>query len=415
MREVQIHTLSNGIRVAHNRVTTSKIVHCGIQLDIGSRDETRQNQGIAHFWEHMAFKGTRQRNAYHILNRLEAVGGELNAFTDKEKICFYASLRNAYFERAIELLADITFHSTFPDTHISRERKVILEELAMYRDDPDDSLQDEFDAVVFNGHSLGMNILGCEKTLGTFRKKDLQEFIAAHLDTSRIVLSVVGDVDMEEVVRIAEKYLGPIAPLRAKNRRKPYIHYRPAEKQIARPVKQARCAMGRTAYSLRDEKRGLFFMLTHLLGGPSLNSRLNMALREKHGLVYQVAAQFIPFTDTGVFVISFGTDPAQVERSIDLVKTEMRKLREQPLGQKQLAAAKEQLLGQVAMAEESNLSFMLMMGRHLLDLGRVVSFDELYARIRQTTPHSLQQLAAEMLDESQFSYLRIVPPNHGRH
>jgi predicted Zn-dependent peptidase len=409
MREVLVHTLSNGIRIAHNRVASSKIVHCGIQLDIGSRDETIENQGIAHFWEHMAFKGTRQRNAYHILNRLEAVGGELNAFTEKEKICFYASLRNIYLERAIELLADITFNATFPDAQIGRERKVILEELAMYRDDPDDSLQDEFDAVVFAGHPLGMNILGCEKTLGRFRKKDLRDFIASHLDTTRVVVSVVGDVEMEEVVRVVEKYMGALPRLRTKNSRKPYTRYRPAEKQITRPVKQARCALGRTAYSLRDDKRGLFFMLTHLLGGPSLNSRLNMALREKHGLVYHVSAQFIPFTDTGVFVISFGTDPAQIGRSIDIVKNEMRKLREQPLGQKQLAAAKEQLLGQIAMAEESNLSFMLMMGRHLLDLGRIVPFDEMYARIRQTTPHSLQQMAIDMLDESQFSYLRITP------
>ena len=159
MRDYEIHTLKNGIRVVHNRITSTKIVHCGIMLDIGSRDESPANQGIAHFWEHMAFKGTRKRNSFHILNRLESLGGELNAFTDKEKILFYASLRDEYFERALELLADITFDSVFPVSQITRERNVILEEMSMYYDDPDDSLQDEFDALIFSGHSLGMNIL----------------------------------------------------------------------------------------------------------------------------------------------------------------------------------------------------------------------------------------------------------------
>src|SRR6185436_10082136 len=168
MRDYEIFTLNNGIRVVHNQITTTKIVHCGIMLDIGSRDETADNQGIAHFWEHMAFKGTRKRKAFHILNRLEALGGELNAFTDKEKILFYASLRDEYFERALELLTDITFDSIFPSTQINRERNVILEEMSMYYDDPDDSLQDEFDGLIFSGHSLGMNILGTQKTVKAF-------------------------------------------------------------------------------------------------------------------------------------------------------------------------------------------------------------------------------------------------------
>ncbi|MFM8913151.1 MAG: M16 family metallopeptidase, partial [Flammeovirgaceae bacterium] len=172
MRTFEIHTLKNGIRVVHNHVTSTKIVHCGIMLNIGSRDETQSNQGIAHFWEHMAFKGTHKRNSFHILNRLEVLGGELNAYTDKEKIMFYASLRNEHAERAIELLSDITFHSIFPKEQIDRERKVILEEMSMYHDDPEGSLQDEFDKIIFPGHPLGMNILGTEKTVGSFQRKD---------------------------------------------------------------------------------------------------------------------------------------------------------------------------------------------------------------------------------------------------
>src|SRR6267154_4381169 len=220
MRGYEIYTLKNGIRVVHNRITSTKIVHCGIMLDIGSRDESPACQGIAHFWEHMAFKGTRKRNSFHILNRLESLGGELNAFTDKEKILFYASLRDEYFERALELLADITFDSVFPPSQITRERNVILEEVSMYYDDPDDSLQDEFDGVIFSGHSMGMNILGTQKTVKAFQRKDFKSFVNAHMDTGKIVFSCVGNLSMEEVVRLAEKHLGHIPKMKSKMARK---------------------------------------------------------------------------------------------------------------------------------------------------------------------------------------------------
>ena len=409
MREHQLYTLPNGIRVAFNRVASTKIVHCGIMLDIGSRDETPLNQGIAHFWEHMAFKGTRKRKAFHILNRLESLGGELNAFTDKEKILFYASLRDVYFERAVELLADITFHSVFPTPQINRERNVILEEMAMYHDDPEGSLQDEFDKLVFGGHPLGMNILGTEKTVRSFQRSDFVDFVRSHLDTRRLVFSVVGNVTQEEVIRLAEKYMGPIPRTVSNRKRKPFAAYRPAEVSLRRPVKQARCAMGRPAYTVSDPRRSTFFLLTNILGGGGLNSRLNLSLREKYGFVYSIGAHFVPFTDTGLFVISFGTEPSQLSRSIRLVEQELRKLRDGRLGVRQLSSAKEQIMGQVAMAEESNLSFMMMMGRSLLDLGRVPPLEEIFDRIRDTTADDLRAMANEMFDEKQFSYLRMEP------
>lgn len=409
MREHSIHTLSNGIRVALNRVTSSKIVHCGIMLDIGSRDERTTNQGIAHFWEHMAFKGTRKRKSFHILNRLESLGGELNAFTDKEKILFYASLRDEYFERALELLADITFASVFPAQQINRERKVILEEMAMYHDDPEGSLQDEFDRLVFGQHPLGMNILGTEKTVGGFQRSDFLDFVRENLDTKRMVFSVVGNVTTETVMRLAEKYLGAI-PKRTNNRkRKPFTGYKPTEALLRRPVKQARCAIGRPAFAVHDPQRTTFFLLTNILGGGGLNSRLNLSLREKYGFVYSIGAHFVPFTDTGLFVISFGTEPSQLTRSIRLVKEELRKLRDGKLGVRQLAAAKEQILGQVAMAEESNISFMMMMGRSLLDQNRIQPLDEIFTRIRETSAEDLRTMANTMFDESTLSCLRMEP------
>ncbi len=409
MREYTIHTLSNGIRVVLNRVTTTKIVHCGIMLDIGSRDETHANQGIAHFWEHMAFKGTRKRKSFHILNRLESLGGELNAFTDKEKILFYSSLRDIYFERAVELLADITFHSVFPASQIDRERNVILEEMAMYHDDPEGSLQDEFDRLIFGGHPLGMNILGTEKTVRDFRRADFLDFVRNHLDTRRMVFSVVGNITMEEVIRLTEKYMGAIPRLVSHRSRKPFKSYQPNEKSLSRTVKQSRCALGRTAFTIKDPRRSTFYLLTNILGGGGLNSRLNLSLREKYGFVYSIGAHFVPFTDTGLFVISFGTEPSQLTRSIGLVKEELRKLREEKLGVRQLSSAKEQIMGQVAMAEESNISFMMMMGRSLLDINRIPPVEEIFEKIKDTTADQLRDMAAEVFDESQLSCLRMEP------
>lgn len=409
MRRHETYTLKNGIRVIHNHITTTKIVHCGIMLDIGSRDETLTNQGIAHFWEHMAFKGTHKRKSFHILNRLESLGGELNAFTDKEKILFYASLRNEHFERALELLTDITFHSIFPKTQIEKERQVILEEMSMYYDDPEDSLYDEFDSIIFAGHSLGMNILGTEKVVNSFKRKDFTGFVREHLDTRKIVFSCVGNIHMEKVILLAEKHLGAIPASRSHKRRKKFIGYTPRRVTLKRPVKQARCAIGRTSYSFMDEKRSPFYMLTSMLGGQGMNSRLNLALREKHGYVYSIGAQFVPFTDTGLFVISFGTEPSQMKRSIELVKLELQKFRDLPLGVKQLSSSKEQILGQIAMAEENNMSFMMMMARNLLDQGRVTSLEEIFDRVKGTTALQLQELANEMFNEKRLSYLIMEP------
>jgi predicted Zn-dependent peptidase len=409
MRNHEIHTLSNGIRIVHSRVTSTKIVHCGIMLDIGSRDENPTNQGIAHFWEHMAFKGTRKRKAFHILNRLESLGGELNAFTDKEKILFYASLRDEYFERAVELLSDITFDSVFPEDQIKREKNVILEEMSMYFDDPEDSLQDEFDSVVFSGHPLGMNILGTESTVKSFKRRDFRKFIKSHLDTRRIVFASVGNMRMSKVIQMVEKYLGRVPKIISRKKRMPFSAYKPKEVKLKRNIKQSRCAIGRASYKLTDHRRAAFTMLTNILGGAGMNSRLNMALREKRGYVYSVGAQYIPYTDVGLFNISFGTEPSQLNKSVELVRQELQKLRDTRMGVIQLAAAKEQLLGQLAMAEENNLNFMMMLARHLLDLDVIPPVEEVFTKVRDISAVRLQELSNEMFDEDKMSYLFMEP------
>ncbi len=411
MRDHEVYTLSNGIRIVHKQVVNTHIVHCGIFLDIGSRDESPKDQGIAHFWEHMAFKGTHKRKSYHILNRIDSVGGELNAFTDKEKIVFHASVRDDYFEKAFELLADITFDSIFPSRQIEKERNVILEEMAMYQDDPDDTLYDEFDNLVFSNHPLGRNILGTPATVKSFRRKDFKAFIRKHINTNRVVFSSVGCMDMETVIRYAEKYLAPVPKLKSRVNRSKFTHYKPKEIELSRDVKQARCAIGRSAYHLKHSKRIPFYMLVNILGGPYMNSRLNLSLREKRGYVYSVEAYYTPYTDTGIFGIYFGTEPGHLEKSIHLIQNEMQKLIDKPLGLKQLAAAKAQFKGQLALMEENNNGLMLMMGRSLLDLNRITSFEKVHQRVMETSSKELAEVASVMFNTDKLSRLRMLPNN----
>lgn len=410
---VKIFRLSNGIRVVHQQLATTKIVHCGIILDIGSRDENPENQGIAHFWEHMAFKGTKRRRSFNIINSLDSVGGELNAYTDKEKVVFYASVRDEYFERAVDVLSDITFYSVFPDHQIDKERGVILEEMAMYHDSPDDSLQDEFESIVYKDHPMGMNILGKPETVNSFTQRDFLEFFRQHLSTDKIVFSCVGNISLEEVERIARKYLEDVRKKKAKAKRKRFKIYKPLEQILQRSVKQAKCAIGRDAYSIMSENRIPLFLLVNILGGPGMNSKLNLALREKHGFVYSIDAHYIPYTDTGMFAVFFGTEPKQLDKCISLVRKEFDRFCDKPLTKRQLASAKEQMKGQLAMAEENNLSLMLSMGRSVLDLGRVPSLEEIYYQIDEISSFKLRDVAQDIFDERKLSYLIMEPSTNG--
>lgn len=409
MRNIKIFKLSNGIRVVHQQLVTTKIVHCGIIIDIGSRDENTENQGIAHFWEHMAFKGTKRRRSFNIINCLDSVGGELNAYTEKEKVVFYASVRDEYFERAVDILSDITFHSIFPDYQIEKERGVILEEMAMYNDSPDDSLQDEFESIVYKDHPMGMNILGRPETVNSFTKRDFLTFFKNHLSTDKIAFSCVGNISLDEVERIARKYFEALLTRKAKGKRKKFRVYKPREQILKCTVKQAKCAIGRDAYPIINDNRTPLFLLVNMLGGPGMNSRLNLALREKYGFVYSIDAHYIPYTDTGMFAVFFGTEPKQLNRCIALVKKELNRFCDKPLTRRQLASAKEQIKGQLAIAEENNLSLMLSMGRSVLDLGRVPSLEEIYYQIDEINAFKLRDIAQEIFDESKMSYLIMEP------
>lgn len=405
----QLKELANGIRIVHQQVTHTRLIHCGFILNIGSRDEDKEQEGLAHFWEHMAFKGTQKRKNFHIINRLESLGGELNAYTTKEKVCFYASVLKDHYAKAAELLFDITFNSTFPEKQIEKERQVILEEMAMYRDAPDDSIQDELDELVFENHALGRNILGTEETVGRFTQQDFFDFISSRMDTSQIVFSVVGNISFEKALKVIEGPLSAIPAKRTLYVRSGFHDYKPRHKTVERDVTQSLCAIGRPAYSQHDTNRFKLYLLNNILGGPSMNSKLNLSLRENYGYVYSVESSYQAYSDTGFFGIFFGTEEKTLKKSLAVVHREIDKLRGKKLGSIQLHMAKEQAIGQMAMAEENYSALMLVYGKSLLDHGKIDPLDAIFAKIRTTTAEEIQEIAQEILNPDQLSYLIYTP------
>lgn len=407
--QYNLKELPNGIRIVHQEVPHTRLVHCGFVLNIGSRDESKEQEGLAHFWEHMAFKGTKKRKAFHIINRLESLGGELNAYTTKEKVCFYASILKDHFGKAAELLYDITFHSTFPKKQIEKERQVILEEMSMYRDSPEDSIQDDFDELVFEGHALGRNILGNEDTVKNFGQEDFFDFISTRFDTTQIVFSVVGNVSFKKVLQQVEGILKEVPAKRSLYVRNSFTNYQPKTKTLEKDITQAHCAIGKPAYSMYDPRRFQLYLLNNILGGPSMNSRLNLALREKHGYVYSVESNYQAYSDTGFIGVFFGTEPGTANKARKLVHHEMEKLRIKKMGSLQLHMAKEQAIGQMAMAEENYAALMLVFGKNMLDKGRIDSLDTIFGIIRDTTAENLLEIANDALDPKQLSYLNYIP------
>lgn len=409
MQDHIIHTLKNGIRIVHKQVQNSKIAHCGFILDIGSRDEDANQLGLAHFWEHMAFKGTENRRSFQIINRLDNLGGELNAYTTKENICFYASVLNVHTNKAIDLLTDITFKSIFPENQIEKERNVILEEMAIFQDAPEDAIQDELDQLIFTGHPLGINILGTKESVRSFRQRDFFNFIKSNLNTERLIFSSVSSLPFNKVKKIAEKYLDEIPSYGAIKSQQNFTNYIAKTKLVKKHVMQAHCGIGTVSYSNKDEKRLPFSLLTNILGGPAMNSRLNLILREKYGYVYSIDAHFSSFHDTGLFSIFFGTEKQQMHKSVDLIIKELKKFTSQPLGSGQLHKAKEQFIGQMAMAEENNISLMLMMGKSLLIHNKIESFEQVTDKIRNVGSQEIFDIANDIFDESRLSFLYFMP------
>ncbi len=401
-RDYFYHTLPNGIRLVHKQVD-AEVAHCGLIINVGSRDENEQEAGMAHFIEHVLFKGTKNRRAYHILSRLEDVGGELNAYTTKEETFIYGTFLREFYARAIELISDITFNSIFPEKELRKEKEVIIDEINSYLDSPSEQIFDDFEELVYKGHSLGKNILGEPDKLKTFNKRMVLDFISRNYTTDQMVFCSVGKLSAKRFLVLSEKYLGHIPASNGRPPRLPFTGYKPETKVIKRNTYQAHVILGNEAYSLKDKRRLGLRLLNNLLGGPGMNSRLNLNIREKHGITYNLESHYSAYSDTGLFLIYLGTDQKYLNRTIKLVKTELKKLREKKLGTLQLHKAKLQLMGYQAISYESNNNKLIGYGKSFLIFNEVKSLRDIHKEVDALTSSQLLEIANEVFDEKALS------------
>ena len=402
-----IHTLPNGLRIIH-APNQSAVTYCGFAIDAGTRDEAEHEQGMAHFVEHLLFKGTNKRHAWHILNRMEHVGGDLNAYTNKEETVVYSAFLTEHFPRAVELLTDIVFHSTFPQHEIDKEVEVIIDEIQSYEDSPSELIFDDFEGLLFPHHPLGRNILGNPKLLRQFKSEDALRFTTRYYCPKNAIFFVQGNVDFKRVIRLLEKATADLTSnAETFSRRRPDI-YVPQNQTIHRDTHQAHVMIGSRGYDAHNEKRTALYLLNNILGGPGMNSRLNVSLRERSGLVYNVEANLTSYTDTGVFCIYFGTEHDDVERCIRLVKKELKRLCDKPLSPAQLAAAKKQIIGQIGVARDNAESTALGMAKTFLHYGKMDDPKELFRRIEELTAKELWEVSNEMFADNYLSTLIYI-------
>ena len=396
-------TLSNGLRVIFQR-SQRPVSHCGIVINAGSRDEPKGKEGLAHYIEHAIFKGTKKRKTYHILSRLDNVGGELNATTGKEDTWVYGSFLNEFLDRTLELIADIVLNSTFPAKEINKEKDVIIDEISSYKDNPSELIFDEFESIIYKNHTLGNPVLGTEESVKKLSRKDIIDFVNEFYCAENMVLSVVGDYTLAKIKKLAEKNFGGVKNCNAKPaKRKKFKLYKPQDQIEELDTHQVHYIYGGLAYSSADSKRTAFHLLNNYLGGPAMNSLLNLEIREKHGIAYNIESAFQPYSDTGVFEIYLGTDQKMFEKSKKLVSKQLKKLRESKLGINQLTSAKKQVLGQIALAQESGINTMMGLGISYLMYDRVDTLEEVFARINGVTAEDILEVANEILNEDSFS------------
>ena len=372
---VQQHTLSNGLRIIHQHIQ-SKVAYCGYAIDAGTRDEAEHQQGMAHFVEHMLFKGTQKRRAWHILNRMENVGGDLNAYTNKEETVVYTAFLAAHFSRAFELLTDIVFQSTFPQHEIDKEVEVIIDEIQSYEDTPSELIFDDFENLIFPNHPLGRNILGRPEMLKGFTTDDALAWTNNYYTPSNIVFFVLGDLNFKQIVRMAERLTAHLPLKEANHSRTLPAAYEPRLLKLNRDTHQAHVMIGGRGYDAHNEKRTALYLLNNLLGGPGMNSRLNLSLRERRGLVYQVESNLTSYTDTGTFCIY-----------------------------SQLFAAQKQLIGQIGVASDNNENNALGMAKTFLHYNKYDTPEKVFQRIRSLTSEILLEVSNEMFADNQLSTL----------
>ena len=396
--EFYTYTLKNGIRCIHKR-TKSPIAYSALTINTGSRDEFEDEFGIAHFVEHSIFKGTEKRKAYHINCRLERLGGELNAFTTKEETVVNATTLKTDFAKAAELISDVIFNSTFPEKELEKEREVVIDEINSYKDSPVESIFDEFEDMIFAGSSLGHNILGYKKTVKKFNHEKLNRFTSRTYNTNEMVFSSIGNMSQRSFETVIERYFGDVQQSNREFKREPIEVVDSFHTTIRKSSHQANCVMGGRAYALNDKKRVVLALLTNILGGPAANSLLNMSVREKNGLSYNIEATYTPFTDIGLATIYFGCDKENTDLCFELVDKQLNNIKSGGLTPRQLSMAKKQFVGQMAIAMESDESYMLGSAKSFLIYNDVDSNETIYKKIMQISPTEIVEVANEIFND----------------
>ncbi len=416
-------TFTNGLRAIH-LPSASSVLYCGYQIDAGTRDEQPGEEGLAHFCEHVTFKGTERRKAWHILNCLESVGGELNAYTNKEGTVYYAAILKEHTARAVDLLTDIVFHSTYPQQEINKEVEVICDEIESYNDSPSELIYDEFENILFSGTPLGHNILGTAEQVRSFTTEDALRFTRKLYRPDNAVFFAYGDIDFGFLTRLLAKAMKTkVAEAQKEEEEENTDEESDARENHAvssamksnpyegrtivqeRNTHQAHVMIGTTAYDVYDDRRMPLYLLNNILGGPGMNARLNLALREKNGLVYTVESTMVAYGDTGTWSIYFGCDGDDVKRCLRLVRRELDRLMKKPLSPTQLLAAKKQIKGQIGVACDNRESFALDMGKSYLHYGWEKNVDNLYRQIDGITAEQMQAVACELFAQERLTTL----------
>ena len=414
------YTLDNGLRIIH-LPSDSKVVYCGYQINAGTRNEEPGEEGLAHFCEHVTFKGTERRKAWHILNCLESVGGDLNAYTNKEGTVYYSAILKEHIARAVDLLTDIVFHSVYPQTEIDKEVEVICDEIESYNDSPAELIYDEFENIIFKGSPLGHNILGTAEQVRSFKTEDALRFTRKLYRPDNAIFFAYGDIDFKKLVKLLKTLNmehGTLNFMNSKTSETPTAEMEAddANHKVQSKVEgqtivmqknthQAHVMIGTRAYDVNDDRRMPLYLLNNMLGGPGMNAKLNLALREHNGLVYTVESTMVAYGDTGVWSIYFGCDEHDVKRCLRLVRKELDKFMQKPLSEAQLKAAKKQIKGQVGVACDNRENFALDFGKSFLHYGWEKNVDRLYEQVDEITAEQIQAVAQELFDKDRLTTL----------
>ena len=424
------YILDNGLRIIH-LPSDSKVVYCGYQINAGTRNEEPGEEGLAHFCEHVTFKGTERRKAWHILNCLESVGGDLNAYTNKEGTVYYSAILKEHIARAVDLLTDIVFHSVYPQAEIDKEVEVICDEIESYNDSPAELIYDEFENIIFKGSPLGHNILGTAEQVRSFKTEDALRFTRKLYRPDNAIFFAYGDIDFNKLVRLLKKsFLSEERKVKSEettfgDRRESQFNSPEAQAQfniqhstfntqhsfegqtivMQKNTHQAHVMIGTLAYDVNDSRRMPLYLLNNMLGGPGMNAKLNLALREHNGLVYTVESTMVAYGDTGIWSIYFGCDEHDVKRCLRLVRKELDKFMQKPLSEAQLKAAKKQIKGQVGVACDNRENFALDFGKSFLHYGWEKNVDRLYEQVDEITAEQIQAVAQELFDKDRLTTL----------